>query len=245
MKLLKKVLRSLYGSIFTLDRRWAIRYSDFFRAFHLLVEVDQRERIFERAMRWAVWLQKSGLTGDYLEFGVFEGYSFATSFYWAKKYHLDSMRFYAFDSFQGLPPTQSEIDAGFEFPPSSCICDLETFRKKIVKKGVDLDRVTIVPGFYNEVLNEETKKNLEIKQAVVVFIDCDTYDSTVPVLDFLTDYLVDGSLLIFTGWFNYRGIPTRGQQRATREWLAKNPGIKLTEYCKFPWAGNSFIVYRE
>ena len=69
-----------------------------------------------------------------------------------------------------------------------------------------MNRVKIIPGWYSEVLNENTKKKLQIKKAAIVYVDCDLYESTVPVLDFITDYPVDGSILIFDDWNSFRGI---------------------------------------
>lgn len=209
------------------------------------VRYDIREQMWERAMAWEGRMRTNG---DFLEFGVRYGTGFANAFWWAKRYKLDYMKFYAFDSFQGFPEITGVDAEGFisdEYGKGVLAVDVGTFKSMIKRKGVDLSRVIITPGYFNEVLDEETKKKLGIKTAAVVHVDCDLYESTVPVLDFITDYLVDGTLLMFGGWFEFRANPNRGEQRATREWLAKNPDIKLTEYRRFHWMGNSFIVHRD
>jgi hypothetical protein len=73
-------------------------------------------------------------------------------------------------------------------------------------------------------------------------VDCDLYESTVAVLDFITDYLQDGSILIFDAWFCFRANPNRGEHRAFQEWLKKNPQITARQYQKYALYGNSFIV---
>jgi hypothetical protein len=64
----------------------------------------------------------------------------------------------------------------------------------------------------------------------------------VPVLEFITPYLVNGSVLVFDDWFFYKASPERGEQKALNEWLKINPNIKLTEFHKYSWHGNSFII---
>ncbi len=245
MKLVEKILRRLHKrSLFTQCILRSIHHSFFTKALRFLLEGEAKEEMLDYAMFWAA---RAELNGDYLEFGVYDGLSFAEAFYYAQQWKLNCMKFYAFDSFEGLPSVKGVDAEGFreaEFKEGATRCSVERFRSMISRKGVDLSRVIITPGWYNEVLNEETKKKLEIKSASVVFIDCDLYESTVPVLDFITDYLRDGTLLMLVEWFHFRGNPDRGQQRATREWLEKNPDIKLTEFRKFRWMGCSFIVHR-
>jgi O-methyltransferase len=109
---------------------------------------------------------------------------------------------------------------------------------------VDLAKVEIVAGWYDDVLNDEAKERLPLRAASVIWVDCDLYESTVPVLAFVTDYVQDGTVLIFDDWFCFRGDPHRGEQRAFREWLEKNPEITASEFHKFGWHGNSFILHR-
>lgn len=185
--------------------------------------------------------------GDYLEFGVYRGLSFLHAYELAKKNQLDFMRFYAFDSFEGLP---ADIDAAEKkynhFYEGQYACSEEEFRGILAKAGVDLNwgRVTIVPGFYDQILTDELKKRLPIKRASVVWIDCDLYESTVPVLDFVTDYITTGSFLVFDDWFSFGADPSAGEMRATNEWLAQNSNITLVEYHKFHTGGISFLVQK-
>jgi O-methyltransferase len=232
----KKILH-LANRVLTLP---SIRYSPYFK---FVRDIDPREKMLETAMDFAV---RSELEGDYLEFGVSGGKSFIMSFHLAQMKNLRSMKFYAFDSFQGLPKIQGIDAEGYrQFSKKQFGCDVDTFKTNISKKGVDLNKVEIVPGWFDEVLNEETKKKLPVKKASIVLVDCDLYESTVPVLDFITDYVQDGTVLIFDDWFCFRGNPNRGEQRAFREWLKKNPKIGTTEWHKFGWHGNSFIIHPE
>lgn len=188
----------------------------------------------------------SSLEGDYLEFGVFQGRHFSSAFHFAQMNNLRAMNFYAFDSFQGLPEISGlDTTAPRQFTKGEFSCDVETFKKSLVRNGIDMSKVTIVPGWFNESLNPETKQKVAIRKAAVIWIDCDFYESTVPVLDFVTDYVQDGTVIIFDDWFCFNGNPEYGEQRAFREWLERNTSITATEFYKYGWAANSFILHRK
>jgi hypothetical protein len=81
----------------------------------------------------------------------------------------------------------------------------ESFINLIKYSGVDLKKVVICPCFYNESLTKEFKLRNNLKEASIIMIDCDLYESTVPVLEFITDLLQQGTILIFDDWFAFRG----------------------------------------
>ena len=221
--MLKKILKTVLSAIYRLLLRPSIRY-----VFPITVDrypllgYGDREKIFFYAMEFAAGGEKLG--GDYLEFGVGNGGSFFIAFHFEKKIgKMNSMKFYAFDSFRGLPePKEIDLEEKI-FKKGEYMCSEDEFLENIRKNGVDLNRVITVPGWYKEVLNKETKDKLQIQRAAVVFIDCDLYESANLVLNFITDYLVDGSVLIFDDWFCFRGNSNKGEQKAFGEWLRKNP----------------------
>lgn len=197
------------------------------------------EEILQKAFKLAAVFK---MEGDYLEFGCYQGHSLATAFHFARKKRLDAMRFFAFDSFAGLPEVSPADQLDSPFQKGSYACDLADFQRRLRRKKVDLNRIITVPGFYQDTLNSETKKKLNIGKAAIVYVDCDLYESAVPVLNFIADYLQDGTILIFDDWFLFRGRPDRGEQRAFNEWLKNNPRVAAAEFFKYGWHGNSFII---
>jgi hypothetical protein len=179
--------------------------------------------------------------GDYAEFGVFHGRTFIEAVRAAERCELNEMRFWAFDSFEGLPEVKG-VDEGGEFETGQFAFGRDEFIKNLARYRVDLDKVEIVEGFYEKTLVAESP--VPPRSIAVAWIDCDLYESTVPVLEFLTERLVDGAILIFDDWYCFKGRPDRGEQRACGEWLQNHPDIHLTEYRRFHWAGNSFIFNR-
>ena len=75
-----------------------------------------------------------------------------------------------------------------------------------------------------------------------VNVDCDLYESTVPVLEFITPLLQTGTIVYFDDWFSYRGSMAHGEARAAREWLTRHPDIQLVEYRNVGITGKMFVT---
>lgn len=219
----------------------------------------------------AEYVFAEAVEGDYLEFGVFRGHSFMAAYHsleaagkeWrsegrnrlaysdperAKASHVrlrGAMRYVAFDSFDGLPEPTGIDQGNARFSRGRYDCSQEAFLSNLARHGVDLSRVVVVRGWYHDTLCAATKQQHHLKAAAVVMIDCDLYESATYVLNFITDLLVDGSVLIFDDWFNFKGHPDRGERRAAREWVEKNPHIRLTDYHTAGPTQKSFIVTRD
>ncbi len=217
----------------------------------------------------ANYIHAEDIPGDYLEFGVFRGASFTRAFHeittakkdwesWTRTQAAYSSqdraedaykvvkrferRFFAFDSFDGLPEPEG-IDVGSaRFFAGRYDCSEQSFRGILEKNGVDLAQVTTIPGFYDASLTSQVKVEYQIEQAAVVMVDCDLYESTRYVLDFVTDLLVSGSIIIFDDWFNFHASPELGEQKACSEWLKKTPHIQLVPYARWGMTQHSFIV---
>lgn len=233
---LKRVLRPFRPMVKWLKRTTRPGYLELRRR----LGEEEYERVLKNAMSFASGCQ---VEGDYLEFGVAWGNTFLAAYHNAQRHHLKAMRFYGFDSFQGLPAIRGVDAAGpCEYHEGQFAYNVAELRGRLAREGVDLARVQFIQGWYDQTLNAETKRRLPIRKAAVIWVDCDLYESTVPVLDFITDYVQDGTILCFDDWFCFKGNPQRGEQRAFTEWRARNPRIRAYEYQKFEAAGNSFIL---
>lgn len=195
--------------------------------------------------------------GDYLEFGVYKGGSFSEAFIaierqrrivTAEMPHSPAFmnwlaakpRYFAFDSFEGLPPGDAARQV--DYVPGAFACSEQQFRANVAADGVDMQRVITVKGMYDQSLVHEVKTRHRLKQAAMVFIDCDLYESTVPVLDFVTDLVGQGTIIIFHDWFRFKGSPDHGEQRACGEWLKRNPQLELIEYWREGPQAMAFLV---
>ena len=201
----------------------------------------ERREILRKIMNFVAGCK---IEGDYLEFGVYKGGTFIEAIRMANRKRLNSMRFFAFDSFKGLPTPQG-VDKKFDqFYGGQVSNSLDSFRKILSNSRIDLSRVEVVPGWFKDTLNAETKIKLALKSTAVVWVDCDLYESTVPVLEFIADLVNDGTILVFDDWFFYKGRPDMGERKAFTEWLEKNPRFSVTEFHKYYWHGNSFILHK-
>jgi len=182
--------------------------------------------------------------GDYYEFGVYQGTTFAHAFKLMAPL-LPDMRFIACDSFEGLPqPKGVDAKDGYtsQFYEKQFRCTEQDFLANLRRQEVDLKRVLTIPGWFDRSLNGEARSRRALTKVAFAWIDCDLYESTVPVLKFITTMLSPGCVLLFDDWRCYRNLPQFGQQRAVSEWLEVNPRIKLTELLSFGWNGQAFTV---
>lgn len=180
------------------------------------------------------------LLGDYLEFGVWRGDAFIHTYKRAER-RIPTMRFFAFDSFEGLPEIEG-IDAGGEFHQGQFACSQDDFTNRLRNTGVDLRRCVMVPGWFDKSLTDEVKQQHQLHVASIAYIDCDLYESCAPVMKFLTSLVRQGTILIFDDWYHFRADPTRGVQRATNEWLAANPSFSLIPWFDISHHGKAFFV---
>ena len=177
---------------------------------------DYRRPYFEMAFRRVA---ASQLPGDYLEFGVYRGTSMVLAAHSAAKYGLKTMRFFAFDSFQGLPDDEGKV-----FQRGTCACSEPDFTRMVAKAGGPTDKLVKVKGFYNESLTNDVKVRNRLERAAVVHIDCDLYTSTRDVLAFIQDLVQVGTIVIFDDWSVWRDEPNPeefGEPKAFNEWALR------------------------
>lgn len=192
----------------------------------------------------ADYLVGAEVPGDYLEFGVYKG----TTFGYAAKVMspiFPMMRFIAFDSFEGLPePKGIDRAEGYSsnFFKGQFACSESEFIALLAQQNVSLQKVVTVKGWFRDVLKDHTSRKLGLDMIAAAWIDCDLYESSVPVLDFIGPRLSTGSVLLFDDWGCFRNLPDLGQQRACSEWLAANPRITLIPLFPFAWHGRAFTV---
>jgi hypothetical protein len=192
----------------------------------------------------ANYVARCSLRGHYLEFGTFWGRSFFPNYFRFR--HWLRGKFFAFDSFCGLSkPLLEETEAtGGDFQEGSYASNRESFLALASLVGMETDRLTVVPGFYCESLTSLSDFGIEPKSVSVCYIDCDLYEPTKQVLNFITPALEDGALIYFDDWRLTRASPRVGERAATLEWLAANPKLELIEFDREHWQNQWFIFQR-
>jgi hypothetical protein len=167
------------------------------------------------------------MEGYYFEFGSHEANTMRMA--WDTLRYLFDYTYVAFDSFEGLPEIQP-IDEQKIWEPGKLKTGEDEFRRICERHGIPPDRLVTVKGFYDESLNEEARRRFEPRKAAIVYIDCDLYASTVPVLNFVRDFLQRGTVIVFDDWFCFHGDPDKGERLAWLEFLAANPSLRFEPF---------------
>ena len=190
------------------------------------------------------FISENKIAGDYHEYGCHRGRTFRMSLTEARRHSLDSMRFFAFDSFVGLPVVESQPSIS-AWTRGALFTSEEEFWRLIRDHGIYADRCVTIKGYYKETLTEELRLRLAAsgRSIALACIDCDLYESAIPVFDFIDPLLQEGSLLyiddLFTG---YRGSPVKGVARAFAEFQARSR-FKFIPHMQVGWWGRSYIAY--
>lgn len=183
--------------------------------------------------------------GDYCEFGVFKGYSFWYAQRTAALLGLHQMRFFGFDSFEGLPDiTPHDQTRHNEFYKGQYRCSKKQVEKNLNKKGVDWGKTDLIKGFFSSSLTMKTKEKYGLNKVALALIDCDLYASTVEVLAFLNGMITDGTILMFDDWNCFNQDDTRGQRRAFREFLISQPEWESQPFFSYGLYGQVFVMQR-
>ena len=146
-----------------------------------LVPGSQLEEHYRRALNLLVERIGADAIGDYVEFGVYVGTSMTSMHRALTAAGLEKVRLIGFDSFEGLP-SSAEVEGAGRWKPGQFHSDVELTRANLRRNGVPLDRVTLVPGWFNETATDATATSLALDHANVVLIDCDLYSSAVTAL---------------------------------------------------------------
>ena len=89
------------------------------------------------------------------------------------------------------------------------------------------------------------KVNGNTAKAALVHMDCDLYQSTVEVLDFLerSDALQDGCVVMFDDWNCNKASPWFGERRAFREFLERQDRYTSSQFFTYGFNGAAFILH--
>jgi len=188
-------------------------------------------------------LERDGaVRGDYYEFGLFRGYTFLQAWNHSKELGLTEVNFHGFDSFEGLPPAEGIDQADGRFFEGQFACSREEVEKNLAGEGVDLKKVNLVQGYYEDSLTEQLRGQHQFQPASVVLLDCDYYSSTVTALKWMEPYIQVGTVLLFDDWFSYGDSNELGQQKAFQEFLERHPQYHAEDLWEFENHGKGFVL---
>ncbi|KKL10075.1 hypothetical protein LCGC14_2559460 [marine sediment metagenome] len=112
------------------------------------------EREYIKAVRWILEHDDREAIGDYLEFGVFYGSSLTCMYRVIESFGLDNVRFFGFDSFEGLPKT-TIYDDQRSWRPEQFKSNFRYAQKNLNEQGINWNRVFLVKGCFSDTLNDD------------------------------------------------------------------------------------------
>ena len=89
---------------------------------------------------------------------------------------------------------------------------------KRIRKILPEKRFKIIKGFYKDTLVNKSNNKL----ARIIFIDCDTYSSTLLALNYMKSSLQLGTIIILDDYFAYRGQENKGVYGAFKKFITDN-----------------------
>lgn len=189
------------------------------------------------------FLKENEVAGDYHEFGCHRARTFRMALTEARRKNLDDMAFWAFDSFAGLPAPETETSVG-KWTQGALATSEQEFLRLIGEHGIYTDKVRTVKGLYGDSLTAALKQQFADsgRKIALATIDCDLYESAVPVFDFIEPLLQAGSVLYIDDLFvGNRGNPGRGLARAFVEYRQRSRW-RFVRHLDIGWWGRSYIA---
>ena len=186
------------------------------------VEYNQNNRQIEKYkffVKTFDMLNDNEIKGGYHEFGCHRARTFRMALTEAHRHNMQEMNFFAYDSFEGLPETSTPTKSLWHTPGVLTTTE-EDFLAHIQKHGIYTDRVRTIKGFYDDSLTDDLQTSLLDAGEVVALatVDCDLYESAVPVFKFLEPLIQEGTVIYLDDLFcGYNNIPTKGIGRAFLE----------------------------
>jgi hypothetical protein len=206
-------------------------------ADHYRAEFEAQKRFKQQAFQALAY---NGIDGDYAEFGCCGATTFALAWGAAQLTGHDA-HLWAFDSFEGLPPSDHPVDDHTGWTPGAMTMTEAQFVATIGERGVPSGAFTTVPGFYAESLSAADGLPDRIAFA---YIDCDLYSSTADVLRFLEPRLRHGMIIGCDDYYCYSANHVSGERQALAEVFHEHERWRLLPFVQWGWHGMSFIVER-
>jgi len=156
--------------------------------------------------------------GCYAEFGVFRGGSFTKVLKALDKPSEQLITMcYGFDSFVGFPPPKTKTEGVYREGTMS-----DTNYDDVCQHVASINAKTpykLIKGFF-----EDSFKTIELEPISVCLVDCDSYTSSLSVLEYVKLYMQDEAVIVFDDYNLQDGC----QKAAIDNFLETNENVKLT-----------------
>ncbi len=150
------------------------------------------------------------IPGVLIEFGLFKGGWIAPILDHMEA--IDAIRpSFGFDIFEGLPPPNAESETE-NWKQGMFACSLEQVAENL--SAHRRPHLKLIKGWFKDTLPAAEAQ--AIKEVAYAKIDCDLYEPTVEILDYLRGRMTHGSVMVFDDWTH---VLFAGETKAFVEWL--------------------------
>ena len=144
--------------------------------------------------------------GDIYLFGIWSGVSTKLISDYLNEEQIPYDNMWGFDSFIGLP--EEDVRLRHREHTIGKYSSVELYRKsiaetmRIIEEGVANPKLTLIPGFYEKVLDTELIYTENLGVASFIDIDVDLHSSTLEVLEFMfaNGLVATGTTVYFDDW---------------------------------------------
>jgi len=176
-------------------------------------------------------IKEKNIEGEIVEFGIFQGWWI--NFFWQETERMGlQRRIYGFDSFEGLSEPDPKRD-GTYWKRGQYACGWEQVSKNVQAR--QRPRIRLVRGFFEKSLLGPDAQLVE--KFSYVRIDSDLYEPARDCLNYLSNRLADGAILVFDDWPHLLGY---GEQLAFEEWLVRVPHLEF-EFLFYNTIGHFYL----
>lgn len=172
-------------------------------------------------------LRAQFVPGAFAEFGIFQGAWINRLYEMTEAENLSDRLIYGFDSFKGLSAPSPTHDISF-WKEGMYAASVEEVRANV--HALSRPRIKLVEGFFSESLKSIEATSLG--DIAFARIDCDIYEPAKQCLEYLSNRLVHGSLLVFDDWTHDYEV---GEGRAFAEWISTVPHLEFKFLFLGPW----------
>ena len=189
--------------------------------------------------------------GDIVEFGTDSGFtacSLAKSINMANSWVTDIQpkKLFLFDSFEGLPPINSNIDRRSHhvlkriWYKGACVGLNSMQLHELCGFFYEQKKINIIEGWFKDTVKQlpnDTKFSM-------IHFDGDLYQSTIDALDpcFKRGLISTGAIVFFDDYDCNQANPASGERKAWQE-LVEKYSIKFTDQGPYSWGCRKFIIH--
>lgn len=151
-------------------------------------------------------------------------------------------KYFAFDSFEGWP-SDTQFSEHPQYAPGGAKTSEVEFLNLLTNYGQSIERVELIPGFYENSLTQSLSEKFIQKQvkASLITVDCNLYKSYKSVFAWVDQFMQPGTVLYLDDLNTFRAQPDQGPKLAFNEYK-KQTNWKFEPFLPVGFWGYSFIV---